>query len=92
MKAERGGEAEQGQRAGRVGQLPAKQHGNAGAELQRDHQRQQQARDMVGSHVIEERLRARDFRDPCKYEQQRQQRAAGNRDGGGRHGVLPYVI
>src|SRR5229473_7388941 len=68
MKAEGGGKAEQGQGCGRVGQLPAEQNGNAGAELERDHQRQQETRNMVHGHMIEERLRAGDFRCARKNE------------------------
>jgi hypothetical protein len=43
---------------------------------------------MVSRHVIEERLRAGDLGGTGQNEQQREQRAADNRDDGKRHGML----
>ena len=92
MKPERGGNTNSGERPGGERQLPADQKRRARAQFERDHQRKQQSRDMVGGHMIEERLRAGDLGGSGENEERRQQTAADKDRDGGWHGMSPLFV
>src|SRR4051794_15956383 len=85
MNAEGRRDTEQRECGCGVAQLPAERECETRAELDQDHWRQQEARNVVRGHLVEHGLRCGDLRDARQDEEERKYRTSGDDKNPGRY-------